>query len=135
MFSHIIVGTNNLLKAELFYNALLFPLSFVQRKVIPDGGPASRCWVKEGSALPRFYVYTPLNNAVATAGNGSMTAFLAASKADVETSYLAGLGMGGKCEGKPGFRDHYGEGYYGAYLRDLDGNKLHIVFRGDLDNK
>lgn len=47
-----------------------------------------------------------------------MTAFLAASKADVETSYLAGLGMRGKCEGKPGFRDHYGEGYYGAYLRD-----------------
>ncbi len=42
----------------------------------------------------------------------------------VGTSYLAGLEMAGKCEGKPDFRDHYGEGYYGAYLRDLDGNKL-----------
>jgi len=134
MFSHITVGTNDLAKAELFYDALFFPLGLKQRKVIPDGGPASCCWVREDHTLPRFYVYSPLNGALANAGNGSMTAFLATSKAGVESAYKAGVKMGGTCEGKPGPRKHYGEGYYGAYLRDPDGNKLHIVFRGDLNN-
>jgi len=39
---------------------------------------------------------------------------------------------GGTDEGAPGNRPEYSEGYYGAYLRDPDGNKVHIVYRGDL---
>jgi len=44
----------------------------------------------------------------------------------------AGLLAGGCDEGEPGQRSHYGDGYYGAYLRDPDGNKVHIAHRGDL---
>ena len=40
--------------------------------------------------------------------------------------------MGGIDEGAPNDRDQYGTGYYGAYIRDLDGNKVHIVYRGDM---
>ena len=43
-----------------------------------------------------------------------------------------GLAAGGSDEGSPGFRPQYAEGYFGAYLRDPDGNKVHVVYRGDM---
>jgi len=70
----------------------------------------------------------------ASAGNGSMVAFLAPSPAAVDAAYQAGLATEGGGEGAPGPRPHYGEGYYGAYLRDPDGNKVHVVYRGDIGN-
>ncbi len=132
MFSHITVGAADLDKAEIFYNGLLKPLGLIPRQVIPDGAAVSLCWVSSQAVLPRFYVTRPFNSAPALAGNGNMVAFLAPSPAAVDGAYEAGIAAGGSCEGKPGERAHYGEGYYGAYLRDLDGNKVHIVYRGDL---
>lgn len=82
--------------------------------------------------LPRFYVYRPLDGRAATPGNGAMTAFLASSPATVDLAHAAGLAAGGTDEGAPGERPRYAEGYYGAYLRDPGGNKVHIVHRGDL---
>lgn len=61
-----------------------------------------------------------------------MVAFAAPSQSAVDAAYTAGLLAGGSDEGKPGNRPHYGEGYYGAYLRDPDGNKVHITHRGDV---
>jgi catechol 2,3-dioxygenase-like lactoylglutathione lyase family enzyme len=61
-----------------------------------------------------------------------MVAFTAPSPNAVDAAYAAGLLAGGHDEGEPGLRSHYGDGYYGAYLRDPDGNKVHIVHRGDL---
>ena len=69
---------------------------------------------------------------LASAGNGSMVAFLAPSQDAVHTAYTDGLAHGGRDEGAPGPRPQYGKGYYGAYLRDPDGNKIHIVHRADL---
>ena len=62
-----------------------------------------------------------------------MLAFHAEDPATVRAAYSAGLEAGGTDEGAPGDRPWYGEGYYGAYLRDPDGNKLHVVYRGDLE--
>lgn len=67
-----------------------------------------------------------------TVANGGMVAFLAPSAESVDAAYHAGLAAGGSDEGPPGERVRYGAGYYGAYLRDPDGNKVHIVYRGDL---
>ena len=61
-----------------------------------------------------------------------MLAFAAASPAAVDAAHAAGLAAHGTDEGAPGERPYYGPGYYGAYLRDPDGNKLHVVHRGDL---
>jgi len=47
-----------------------------------------------------------------------------------ELAYEAGLVHGGRDEGAPGLRPHYAADYYGAYLRDPEGNKLHVVHRG-----
>lgn len=85
-----------------------------------------------GQALPRFYAYQPFDRQPASAGNGSMLAFLAADELAVKRAYAAGLLAGGCSEGEPGERAHYGKGYFGAYLRDPDGNKVHVVYRGDL---
>jgi len=132
MFSHVTVGAQNLERAGRFYDAVLAPLGLRQRSVTTDGGPPSLCWVTEAAPLPRFYVYVPHNGEPATVGNGSMVAFLAPSEAAVQAAYAAGLGNGGTDEGAAGLRPHYGNGYFGAYLRDPDGNKVHIVHRGDL---
>ena len=132
MFSHITVGTNDLDQAAAFYDAVLIPLGLCRRTVTPDGGPTSACWVKPDSALPRFYVYSPYDRNEARTGNGSMVAFSAPSPDAVDVAYTAGLHAGGSDEGAPGLRRQYGEGYYGAYLRDPDGNKVHVVHRGDL---
>jgi predicted lactoylglutathione lyase len=77
----------------------------------------------------------PYNREPATAGNGSMTAFQAGSTVAVDAAYAAGIAAGGTDEGAPGPRSRYGLGYYGAYLRDLDGNKIHLVHRGDLPDQ
>ena len=132
MFSHITVGTNNLNKAAAFYDAILFPLGLKRRQVTPDGGPEAACWISPNQSLPRFYVYMPFNRQPSTVGNGSMLAFLAPSISAVNLAYTAGIEAGGTDEGAPGDRSHYGPGYYGAYIRDLDGNKVHIAYRGDL---
>lgn len=132
MFSHITVGTRDLERAGRFYDAVLLPLGLKRRVVTPDGGPAALCWVTGHALLPRFYVYMPYDGEPATAGNGSMVAFLAPSQEAVSTAHAGGLAQGGTDEGAPGARPHYGDGYFGAYLRDPDGNKVHIVHRGDL---
>ncbi|TBV16221.1 VOC family protein [Stutzerimonas kirkiae] len=132
MFSHITVGVSDLARAAAFYDAVLAPLGLRQRPVTPDGGPASLCWIMPGQALPRFYAYRPFDGEAASAGNGSMVAFLAADETAVATAHAAGLAAGGSDEGPPGPRPRYGAGYYGAYLRDPDGNKIHIVYRGDI---
>lgn len=132
MFSHVTVGCDDLETAGRFYDAVLTPLGLVRRAVEPDGGPPALCWTVPAGALPRFYVYQPFNGCAASAGNGAMTAFLAPSPSIVDASHAAGLAAGGTDEGAPGERPHYAPGYYGAYLRDPGGNKVHIVHRGDL---
>ena len=133
MFSHVTVGCDDLDAAARFYDAVLTPLGFTRREVRPDGGPLPLCWVGRERTLPRFYVYRPLDGRAATPGNGAMTAFLAPSTATVDAAHAAGLAAGGSDEGAPGERPRYATGYYGAYLRDPGGNKVHIVHRGDLE--
>ncbi|WP_020590362.1 VOC family protein [Kiloniella laminariae] len=133
MFSHVTVGSNDLEQAGAFYDAILLPLGLRRRKVTDDGGPKALCWVAPDQILPRFYVYQPFDRHEASAGNGVMVAFRAPNPESVDLAWKAGLASGGRDEGAAGPRPHYGEGYYGAYLRDPDGNKVHIVCRGDLE--
>lgn len=132
MFSHVTVGTDDLDKAAAFYDAVLGPIGMDQRVVEPDGGPAARCWVRPEAPYPRFYVYEPFDGAPARAGNGAMWAFVAPTRAAVDAGHAGGLANGGTDEGAPGLRAHYAPDYYGAYLRDPSGNKIHLVHRLEL---
>ncbi|MEO9227563.1 VOC family protein [Sphingomonas sp. UYAg733] len=129
MFSHVTVGVSDLDRAGRFYDGLLAPLGLVQRRVTPDGGPQALCWHDPAQALPLFYAYTPLDGERSTCGNGSMVAFLADSPDCVVLAYDEALRCGGTDDGAPGPRPRYGPAYFGAYVRDPDGNKLHVVCR------
>jgi catechol 2,3-dioxygenase-like lactoylglutathione lyase family enzyme len=73
---------------------------------------------------PQFFVCTPYDERPASVGNGTHIALLAPSRAAVDAFHRTAIEAGGTDEGAPGPRPQYHEHYYGAYIRDLDGNKL-----------
>ncbi|MDB5369192.1 MAG: putative dioxygenase [Roseomonas sp.] len=129
MVSHITLGTRDFAKAVRFYGALLAPLGLECFQNDPDSGWAG--WKRAGQPT-EFYICPPFDGRPASAGNGNMTAFLAPDPETVDAAYAAGMAAGGTDEGPPGPRPIYNDGYYGAYLRDPDGNKICICRRGDV---
>lgn len=132
MLSHVMVGVSDRGRAAAFYDALLRPLGLVRRPLLGDKPPAAVAWQMPGQETPMFSAGTPFDGGAPSPGNGAMVAFMAPSQAAVDAAHAAGLAAGGTDEGAPGLRPQYGAGYYGAYLRDPDGNKVHVVHRGDL---
>lgn len=132
MFSHICLGCRDLAVAARFYRSIAPHLNLIERAVEEDGGPPMYCWHLPGRIAPRLYIVTPFDDAPATAGNGTMVALVAPTQDAVRAAHGAGLENGGTCEGPPGIRAHYAPDYFGAYLRDPDGNKLHFVHRPEL---
>jgi catechol 2,3-dioxygenase-like lactoylglutathione lyase family enzyme len=127
MFSHITLGTLNLAQATAFYDAVLIPLG-IERVLSKYANWAA--WQRPGES-PRLWVGLPFNGQPASVGNGCTTAFTAASRVAVDAAYAAAIAAGGIDEGPPGPRPQYAADYYGAYVRDPDGNKLHFACRGD----
>ena len=122
MLSHLCLGTNDFPRAYAFYTALLGELDLIEKFHDPAHPWAG--WMARDAPRPLFVLTAPHDGMPATPGNGQMTAWLAASRAQVERSYQVALALGAVCEGPPGLRPHYHANYYGAYFRDLDGNKL-----------
>lgn len=119
ILSHVSIGTDNLPRAVAFYDAVLGALAIGRRMEIPEAA------VAYGRAFPEFWVQRPFDGGPAgIAGNGIHIAFLATDPAQVDAFYATGLAQGGSCEGPPGPRPDYHAGYYAAFLRDLDGNKI-----------
>ncbi len=123
VLSHITLGTNDVKAAARFYDATLKTLGFV-REEAPADWPMM--YEKPGH-LPRVFVVEPFDDRPATSGNGTHIAFNAATREVVDAFYAAALANGGTDEGPPGIREHYSPDYYGAYVRDPDGNKLQAV--------
>ena len=115
---HVSLGSNDMHRALKFYDAVLATLGF--RRVL-DFEPFA---VGYGDQLPEFWVQEPHDKKAATIGNGVHIAFIATSKAQVQAFYDAALAHGGTGDGLPGKRPDYGEDYYGAFVRDPDGNKI-----------
>jgi catechol 2,3-dioxygenase-like lactoylglutathione lyase family enzyme len=126
MFSHVTIGTSDLERAIAFYDAVLAPLG-IQR--VP--GTKYKGWAswRRDDGPETLWVGLPHNRQPAHQGNGWMAAFTAPSRAAVDEAHAAALAHGGTDEGAPGPRPHYADNYYGAYVRDPDGNKLHFVTR------
>jgi catechol 2,3-dioxygenase-like lactoylglutathione lyase family enzyme len=123
MLSYVTVGTNDPQAAGLFYDAVLAPLGYVRS----FSGDSEIGYGPVGEKT-RFYVMTPYDKGPATVGNGVDVAFDAPSRAAVDAFFAAAMAHGGKDEGGPGLRLHYGPDFYTAYVRDRDGNKLNAVF-------
>ncbi|MGH7865022.1 MAG: VOC family protein [Candidatus Binataceae bacterium] len=127
MFSHVTIGTDDLTRAIAFYDAVLAPLG-IER--VASKYAHSAAWQRPGEAA-KLWVGRPFNGLPASWGNGCMAAFTAPSRVAVDAAYAAAIAAGGLDEGPPGTRAQYAPDYYGAYVRDPDGNKLHFVRRGD----
>ena len=119
MFNHVSVGTRDLERSGRFYDAALGALGY-RRTASEDFGNA---W---GIAWPEFWVQLP-DEGDAIRGNGVHVAFIAPSREAVDRFHAAALAEGGTDAGAPGERD-YVPGYYAAFARDPDGNKLEAVF-------
>lgn len=118
MFSHIMVGTNDLDRAKTFYDAVLGALG------VPHGF-VDRHRVFWRTPTGVFSASLPIDGAPATFGNGSTVGFACADSAQADAWHAAGVANGGTtCEDPPGVREGSGGKMYLAYLRDPDGNKL-----------
>jgi catechol 2,3-dioxygenase-like lactoylglutathione lyase family enzyme len=122
MIGYVTLGTNDLPRAAAFYDALLAPLGISR---IMDMG-TGYAW-GTGMDKPGLGVLKPFNGAAATAGNGTMVALVVDSRDKVDAGHARALALGGTDEGAPGPR---GEGFYAAYFRDPDGNKLNFFCVG-----
>lgn len=123
MFSHVMLGVNDLEISRNFYDALLGTLG------IPPGVPNRRRYFYR-SPTGTFAISTPIDGAPATHGNGSTIGFVVRSAEQGDAFHAAGLAHGGtSCEEPPGFRDGPMGNLYLAYLRDPDGNKICALHR------
>ena len=123
MFSHIMVGANDVQQAKVFYDAVLGALGH-DPGVIDDKG---RCFYRTKTGI--FSISKPINGEPASHGNGSTVGFAAASPAAADAWHAAGLAHGGNtCEDPPGVRDGATKLYL-AYLRDPSGNKICALHR------
>jgi predicted lactoylglutathione lyase len=119
MIGYVTVGTNDLAKAASFYDALFGELgagrfmeeeTFIAWAVSPD--------------KPAFSISKPFDGKPATVGNGVMIALALETPDQVKACYAKAIELGASDEGKPGNRGD--SGFYAAYFRDLDGNKLNF---------
>ena len=123
MFSHVMIGTNDLEKAKSFYDALLGTLG-----VPPARVDRHRIFYRTKTGI--FSVSLPIDGKPATPANGGTIGFTADSPEQADAWHATGLAQGGKtCEEPPGVREGSAGKIYLAFLRDLDGNKLCSLHR------
>ena len=123
MFSHVMIGTNDLDRAKTVYDALLGTLGVPPAMV--DG---NRIFYFANGGI--FSVSLPINGQPATAANGGTVGFACSSPAQADAWHAAGVANGGTtCEDPPGVREGGMGKMYLAYLRDPDGNKLCALHR------
>jgi predicted lactoylglutathione lyase len=121
MLGYVTLGTNDLNRSAAFYDALAKELGAARametEKFIAWGAP--------NSAM--VFLIKPADGKSATVGNGVMAALVAKDPAQVDRLYKVAMSLGATDEGPPGDR---GGGFYAAYFRDLDGNKLNAFCHG-----
>src|SRR3981189_87143 len=123
MFSHIMIGTNDLDRAKTFYDALLGTLDVRPPK-------ADRHRIFSFTKTGTFSVSKPINGEAATCANGGTIGFTAASPEQADAWHAAGVAHGATaCGDPPGICEGAGNKLYIAYLRDPDGNKICAVHR------
>jgi predicted lactoylglutathione lyase len=124
MIGYCLVGTDDLERSAAFYDELFKIMGSPRAFTLPGRMVTWGAMWKE----PHFGVTKPFDKEPATVGNGMMIALKAVSRASVDLIHHRAIALGGIDEGTPGIRGSDQNGFYAAYFRDLDGNKL-CVFR------
>lgn len=115
MLAYAMIGTNDKPKALAFYDAVLGELGYGRTM---DFGRSQAYGDGKGVMLA---VGTTYDEKPASAGNGTMMAIMGKSEDQIKQAHARAIALGATDEGAPGPR---GDNFYGAYFRDLDGNKI-----------
>ena len=123
MLHHVSVGVHDVERAAKFYDPVLKTLGY---KRVMEFLPYAIAY-GESRDRPEFWIGRPHNQQPPTSGNGVHVAFLAKNRQAVSKFHDAALKAGGSNNGEPGPRPDYGPSYYGAFIYDLDGNKVEAM--------
>jgi catechol 2,3-dioxygenase-like lactoylglutathione lyase family enzyme len=118
--SHVSIGVNDVQRAKAFYDPLMKIVGLKVRQAAEES-------VDYGNERLVFSLETPVDRRAATPGNGVHIAFSAPDRATVDAFYREALRLGARDAGAPGLRPQYSASYYGAFVLDLDGNKIEAV--------
>ena len=117
MLSYATIGVKNLEKSEVFYNELLAPMG-AKTLIKMD----RIIFIGKSMKEPMLAICIPFNKEVQNCGNGNMLAIAPGSQEQCDEMYHKALALGATCAGEPGQR--IPDVFYGAYFRDVDGNKI-----------
>ena len=126
MISHVTLGTNDLENAAAFYEPIMQALG--NPRVPFERSDPFIMWRRPGDDRPLVALVRPFNDRRHEPGNGQMLALLAPDRPSVDEAHAIAISRGAQDEGTPCLRPQYHANYYGAYFRDLDGNKICIVY-------
>jgi catechol 2,3-dioxygenase-like lactoylglutathione lyase family enzyme len=121
MIDHISISVSDLKKAEPFYAATLAPLGLAKLREWPDAA------IGFGKKYPEFWINRRDALARIAEDSGVHICLRAPDTAAVDAFHAAALEAGGMSDGAPALRPHYYAGYYAAFVRDPDGNRIEAV--------
>jgi catechol 2,3-dioxygenase-like lactoylglutathione lyase family enzyme len=126
MLHYVTLGSNDVARSQIFYDAALAPLGVV--RTVTEGHEIAYASAPSAGETPvnLLWIVKPYLALPATWANGTMVALTAPSRKAVDAFHAAALMAGGTDEGAPGLRP-YSAHFYAAYVRDPDGNKLSAV--------
>ena len=120
MIDHVSIAVRDLARATAFYEAVLTRIGFakleVRAKTVGFGKRYSEFWLNH---RPEMFAVPD--------DNGAHVCLRAPTTAAVDAFHAAALAAGGASDGGPGLRPHHGDGYYAAFIRDPDGNRIEAV--------
>jgi len=120
MIDHVSIAVRDLARATAFYEAVLAPLGFARLETRPRT-------IGFGKQYAEFWLNLRDDMAPLKPESGAHVALRARSTEIVDAFHAAALAAGGKSDGAPALRPQHGDGYYAAFIRDLDGNRVEAV--------
>ena len=120
MIDHVSVPVRDLDAAARFYEAVLGTLGMLKLEV-------RAATVGFGKKYPEFWINLRPGMAAVDASSGAHVCFRARSPDLIDAFHAAAMKAGGASDGAPGLRPQHGEGYYAAFIRDLEGNRIEAV--------
>jgi catechol 2,3-dioxygenase-like lactoylglutathione lyase family enzyme len=120
VIDHVSIAVRDLAAAARFYEILLAPLGYTKLIVRPTT-------IGFGKKYPEFWLNERRDMAPVDPGGGAHICLRAPDARSVQALHAAALAAGGASDGAPGPRPEYTEGYYAAFVRDPDGNRIEAV--------
>src|SRR5665647_806127 len=120
MIDHVSVSVRDLAAATRFYEAVLGTLGMAKLE-------ARAATVGFGKKYPEFWINLRPDMQPVPASSGAHVCFRARATELIDAFHAAALQVGGMSDGAPGLRPQHGEGYYAAFIRDPDGNRIEAV--------